>query len=121
MSKTQSLENSYMKYEPMSLTKSQERRIGNTEKGSGHLATIALVGVLAVTGAIEVYNKVTDPASRSVPEIVRAYDNPTTVSQRAENQFGTHPDRFNIRDEAQRISDEYGTLQPGEKIEVHVK
>ena len=77
--------------------------------------------VLALVGIPEAYNYLTSPNTHTVTEIARPGDSGYSLAQRAESQFGKDPGEYNPQDEALRINDKYGTIQPGERVQVRVK
>jgi hypothetical protein len=81
----------------------------------------ALMALLAVVAGTKIYQHESQPATRTVDMIVQPYDNPTTVSQRAENEYGKDPGDFNVPEEASRLSSQYGILHAGEHLKVHIK
>ena len=115
-----SIRNSYDKNTPLSVEQLDAKRHNSRNKSTNYW--MALGGAfLALTGAVEMYNVLTSPKSHTVTEIARPGDSGYTLAQRAESQFGKDPGEFNPQREALRINDEYGTIQPGERVKVHVK
>lgn len=90
-------------------------------KERNYRAARALMALIAVVAGTKIYQWETQPNTRTVDMVVQPYDNPTTVSQRAENKFGKDPGDFNVPKEAFNLSQQYGILHAGEHLKVHVR
>lgn len=121
MPKQTPLEHSYAQNTPMDAEVSLARRRSASRERANRFVTYLVIGSLAVVGGAEAVYKLTQPKSHTVTELVRAGDNPTTVAQRAEHQYGSDPQDYDVQSAAMAIADRYGDLQPGEIVEVTVK
>jgi phage gp16-like protein len=121
MSKTSALEQSYADNTPMSPEEYIGRRHETSRNRANRLVTAVTIGALAVVAGVKTADLLTQPDARTVVETVQPGENPWIIAQKAEEQYGHDKQDYSVRDEARRLAEKYGILQPGERIQVRVR